>query len=115
IQHPDARVRQIRVLERQERLGHALELAVKVQKAPVNEAESQQTARILPRLCRKLEIASPSSLTALAATQTHITPTETDEMTLAAQAESVEQDVVLALHTPEAPVYFVENGLVNSL
>ncbi|MFY0665190.1 MAG: VRR-NUC domain-containing protein [Natronospirillum sp.] len=115
LRHPEARVRQIRVLERQERLSHALELALEVQKTPANEAESQHMARILLRLSRKLKIALPSSSPTHAAAPTRITPTETDEMTLAPLTECVERDVVVALHTAEAPVFFVENGLINSL
>jgi hypothetical protein len=54
--HPEARLRTIRVLEKLERYGEAAELLTQVRQAPASELEVQLSARILPRLSRKLGV-----------------------------------------------------------
>ncbi len=105
--YPGARARLIRVLERQEDYAQAMELASAAQQAPESPAEHQHLLRVLPRLRRKLgEPALPK-----------VKPHEVTRLDLALPQplESVETSVQLHLSTPEAPVHYVENGLINSL
>ena len=105
--YPGARARLIRVLERQEDYAQAMELASTAQQAPESPAEHQHLLRVLPRLRRKLgEPALPK-----------VKPQEVSRLDLALPQplESVESCVQLHLSTPEAPVHYVENGLINSL
>lgn len=105
--YPGARARLIRVLERQEDYAQAMELASAAQQAPESAAEQQHLLRVLPRLRRKLgEPALPK-----------IKPHEVTRLDLALPQplESVETCVQMHLSTPEAPVHYVENGLINSL
>lgn len=105
--YPGARARLIRVLERQEDYAQAMELASAAQQAPESAAEHQHLLRVLPRLRRKLgEPALPK-----------VKPHEVSRLDLALPQplESVETSVQMHLSTPEAPVHYVENGLINSL
>ena len=52
--HPEARVRQVRVLERSEQWDRAQALALELAASPANAQEQQALARMLPRLARKL-------------------------------------------------------------
>ncbi|MCK3832570.1 VRR-NUC domain-containing protein [Pseudomonas fluorescens] len=106
--YPGARARLIRVVERQEDYARALALATAAQQAPESAAEQQHLLRVLPRLRRKLgEPALPKAK-----------PQAVARLDLAlAQAPlmSVEYCVQAHLNEPEAPVHYVENGLINSL
>src|SRR6185369_7945359 len=55
--YPGARVRAVRVLERQDLWESAAALAEQAEAAPEDEVERQQLARILPRLRRRLGVA----------------------------------------------------------
>jgi hypothetical protein len=79
--------------------------------APVNEEEAQRAARTLGRLRgQRATRAKPGASDALHAAATI-------EMTLpcASSGLRVEEAARLALTTPEAPVFYVENTLINSL
>lgn len=108
-QHPQARIRHVRVLERSEQWSAALELASHIARQPANGLEVQALARMLPRLQRKLggppqprrakpqvslvELQLPAELAAL----------------------GVEQAVQLHLGQGGGQVHYVENTLFNSL
>lgn len=103
---PEARLRQIRVLEAQQAFEAALVIAGQAADAPVNAAESQALQRVLPRLRRKLggaphrrsNVADPVRL----------------DLSLP-RASSVERAVAQHLSRDDAPVCYVENVLVNGL
>jgi hypothetical protein len=106
---PGARARAIRVLEKHERFDQAHALLSLAQAAPENEAERQHLSRIAPRLARRLGHAR-----------------------LAARAKPAVQRIDLCLPLPDgerwvegavrehlaradAPVFYVENALANTL
>lgn len=106
---PGARHRRMRVLERCDRFDEALALASAAERSPESEAESQHVARLLPRLQRRLQ------LPALRPERAAVVPR--DLLTLARPREpfAVEYAVRDHLDRPHAPVYYVENALINSL
>lgn len=107
-QHPEARLRSIRVLERQAEYQQAMTLADAAEQAPLTDAEYQQLQRSIARLRRKLGLAArprPKSKV----------PERLDLNLPREDATSVEFKVVEHLHNPEAPVYYVENTLINGL
>ncbi|WP_443699469.1 VRR-NUC domain-containing protein [Pseudomonas sp.] len=107
--YPGARARLIRVLERQEDYAQAMALACAAQEAPESPAEQQHLLRVLPRLRRKLG----------APALPKVKPREVTRLDLALPLPeplmSVEYCVQAHLSEPDAPVYYVENGLINSL
>jgi hypothetical protein len=106
--YPGARLRTVRVLERCSEIKEAAALAEAAASAPESEAESQALQRILPRLKRKLGLAK-------AGTRSRIQP---DELALTlpfAVDMSVEHAVCLHFSQADAPVFYVENTLLNSL
>ncbi|MCK1786839.1 VRR-NUC domain-containing protein [Pseudomonas sp. TNT11] len=107
--YPGARSRLIRVLERQEDYAQAMALACAAQEAPESPAEQQHLLRVLPRLRRKLG----------APALPKVKPREVTRLDLALPLPeplmSVEYCVQAHLSEPDAPVYYVENGLINSL
>jgi hypothetical protein len=135
-QHPEARLRAIRVLEKLERFAAAAELLTRVLEAPASELEAQRSARILPRLNRKLGI---KELHQPPRRRRHSHSWEELELELPHPAERrglqrqpapqrapsaqrppippqrVELAVAEHLTTPEAPVLYVENTLLNTL
>ena len=106
---PGARSRLIRVLERQEDYAQAMALACAAQEAPESPAEQQHLLRVLARLRRKLG----------APALPKVKPREVTRLDLALPlpepSMSVESCVQAHLSEPDAPVYYVENGLINSL
>ena len=106
--YPGARERAIRVLERCEQLEAALQLALVAEAAPESEHEAQQLQRILPRLRRAL--GGPASRRASIAQ-----PQRIDLILPKLEAMSVERAVREHLTSCAAPVYYVENALINSL
>ncbi|MFC0336086.1 VRR-NUC domain-containing protein [Kushneria avicenniae] len=104
--HAEARIRHIRVLERLGEHGRALALCLEARETPTSEAERQQAGRIQPRLHRALGMAKPSD--ALEA------PVNRYDLVLP-RSPSVERAVREFLETPEAPVFYVENTLINAL
>jgi hypothetical protein len=107
--YPGARARAIRVLEKDERLGLAYEWLQRAQAAPESEAERQQLLRMAPRLRRKLgHMREPAS---------RPTPVERIDLVLPMPGEEwwVEGVVRDHLWQDEAPCFYVENALANSL
>lgn len=106
--YPGARERAIRVLERHGQPEAALHLALTAQAAPESEHEAQQLQRILPRLRRTL--GEPATLRSSTAQPERI------DLILARPNEmSVERVVREHMNRDDAPVYYVENALINSL
>lgn len=103
---PEARVRRVRVLESQARFEAALKLAEQAAAAPFNAVESQFLERILPRLKRKL---GRPRVKPDPAPETHRLDLELP------RSPSVELAAARHLSTPGAPVYYVENTLINAL
>lgn len=108
-QHPQARIRRIRVLERSEQWDQAHALATEVAQQPAGPIEVQALTRILPRLRRKLggppQPRRVKTLTGLTELQ----------LPLEQAALGVEQAVQLHLEQEGGQVHYVENTLFNSL
>ncbi|KAF2407439.1 VRR-NUC domain-containing protein [Pseudomonas antarctica] len=107
--YPGARSRLIRVLERQENYAQAMALACAAQQAPQSAAEQQQVLRVLPRLRRKLGEPALPKVKPRPVTRLDLA------LTLPEPLMSVEYCVQAHLSAPDAPVHYVENGLINSL
>ena len=107
--YPGARARAIRVLEKDEQPRAAFELLQTAQAQPESEAERQQLLRIAPRLARKLGHARPAATLAAQAERIDL------HLPLPAEPSYVECVVRDHLHSAQAPVYYVENALINSL
>jgi hypothetical protein len=107
--HPDARWRAIRMLELAERFGEAHASASAALALPGSHAEAQRLARMLRRLERRLG----------SAPKPHKRPVRPERMDLIVPApragESVEYIALKLVAVPKAPVYYVENTLINSL
>lgn len=107
--YPGARLRAIRSLELAGRHRDAFDLASHAQATSEGSAEAQKLERIAKRLERKLGLPARSRLT-------RAYPERVDLIvTPASGAESVEQIVRDYLNESDAPVYYVESGLINSL
>ena len=116
--HPEARVRAARVLEKLDRLEEATELATRVQQHPANEFETQLCARLLPRLQRKL--AAQRNVSAIGPSALHRLARRgwgTLELELPQPNPPQRVELVVREHlgTPDAPVLYVENTLLNAL
>ncbi|NRR30599.1 VRR-NUC domain-containing protein [Oxalobacteraceae bacterium] len=107
--YPGARARAVRVLEKDGRHADAFSLLRLAQQAPESEAERQQLLRIAPRLARQLGHAAPA--------RAKPAPVRRIDLNLPPPTEPtyVEWVVREHLHRAEAPVYYVENALINSL
>jgi hypothetical protein len=106
--YPEARARHIRVLELRHRWREALALAETARKAPVDEAEIQRLERMLPRLRRKAGTGPTVKASRSRPPSLHLElpgPSDAGVERLAAQA----------LTSASAPVYYVENTLINAL
>ncbi|AMV45650.1 VRR-NUC domain-containing protein [Paraburkholderia caribensis] len=106
---PGARHRRMRVLERGGRDEAALALALQAAALPESEEEQQRVARMLPRLQRRLGVAAPKPADVRAAQRGML------EMPRPLEPVAVEYAVRDHLSTPDAPVHYVENALINSL
>jgi VRR-NUC domain/Fanconi anemia-associated nuclease SAP domain len=107
--YPGARARAIRVLEKDEQPRAAFDLLQQAMAAPESEAERQQLLRMAPRLARKLGHAKPPP----------VTPARPLRIDLSLPAPDVPDYVEFVvrdhLARADAPVYYVENALINSL
>lgn len=121
---PGARHRRIRVLERSERFDAALELALHAEASPESEEEQQRVARMLPRLRRKLGEPAVRVHAGRAAERSTLVlpgPQASPLQHAPGPAEAVhapqpvEYLVRDHLTCEAAPVYYVENALINSL
>lgn len=107
--HPGARLRAIRTLEVDDQHGEALEWARLALQAPESCAEQQRLARVVRRLERRLGLPCRTLKRA-------VRPERLDLIVPAPLAgESVEHVALKVVSEPTAPVYFVENTLINSL
>ena len=109
--YPGARLRRIRILEKERRIAEALALAQEALLAPENASESQHLERSLPRLHRKSGLPRLPPATRLPVTETHLVlpqPTEAFYVEEVARAHYAQADAA-------SQVYYVENGLINSL
>lgn len=104
-----ARGRQIRLLEKLGQPSCALTLANAALLAPESAEEGQQLARIMPRLQRKLGqvVARASKSAELPRIDLVVLRPE--------DGRCVERVVQQCLATDQAPVYYVENTLINGL
>ncbi|OPA89609.1 nuclease [Pseudomonas fluorescens] len=107
--YPGARSRLIRVLERQADYVQAMALASAAQQAPESAAEHQHLLRVIPRLQRKLGGPAVPRSKPCEVTRLDL------ELALPEPLMSVEYCVQAHLSEPDAPVHYVENGLINSL
>ncbi|MGO4475018.1 VRR-NUC domain-containing protein [Massilia sp. 2TAF26] len=106
---PGARSRAMRVLEKDEKFDQAYALFCQANEAPENEAERQHLLRIGPRLARKLGHVTPKARRTSKAARLDLNlPVPSGEW-------RVEGVVLGHLHRDEAPVYYVENTLANTL
>lgn len=105
---PAARIRAVRVLEQDAQPAPAFELAMRVLQSAPREEERQQLARMLPRLRRKLGLA-PAPAAALRAAERR------DLVLAPVDGLAVESVVQAHLQDARAPVFYVENALINSL
>lgn len=106
---PGARGRAIRVLEKDGQYGRAYELLCKARQAPESDAERQQLARILPRLARKLGHEKTPSRRNPAVNRLDLS------LPMPQQDWRVEGVVRDHLASQDAPVFYVENALINAL
>jgi hypothetical protein len=108
--HPEARIRAIRVLEKLERLQEAAELLGRVRQQPASELEAQLAARILRRLSRKCGEQEP-----IQNREPHHWDTLELQLPYPDPPQAVEIAVSEYLSAPHAPVLYVENTLLNAL
>lgn len=106
---PGSRQRRVRVLERCERFDAALALADEAAREPENEAQAQQIARMLPRLRRR------AGLPTARAPRAQEIPRGCVELAHPGVPYPVEYVARDHLSRADAPVFYVENALVNSL
>jgi len=110
--YPGARLRLVRVLERSGDVARALTHAQTALGAAQSEEERQCLTRMLPRLQRLGGAAGrPARAPALAGA----VPTSTITLDPLDGTLSVERLVQAHLHREDAPVFYVENTLVNAL
>lgn len=102
----EARIRQLRVLERLGEHQAAFELAIKALDSAPNETEHQALARLLPRLRRRLKLPNVPS---------EPEPAHERWDLVLPGPQSVERAVVEVLSAPRAPVCYVENTLITGL
>ncbi|MGO1463075.1 MAG: VRR-NUC domain-containing protein [Oleiphilaceae bacterium] len=105
--HREARLKRLRLLERMKRFDEAWALATRWQGTELSDAEAQGLARILKRLAAK--VGAPVSPAPQNPEIREFT------LTLPQTAGSVEGVVENYLSTPQAPVFYVENTLINGL
>ncbi|MEQ9547185.1 MAG: VRR-NUC domain-containing protein [Marinobacter sp.] len=106
--HREARLKQLRLLERMKRFDEAWDIARYWHTGDLSDAEAQGLARILKRLAPKMGAAPPVVET----------PPPIREFTLTLpkpEIASVELTAQQHLETDEAPVFYVENTLINGL
>jgi len=105
--HREARLKQLRLLERMKRFDEAWAIAAEWQNDELSDAEFQGLARILKRLAVKVGEPAPSA--------PQVPEIREFTLTLPQTAGSVEAVVRDHLSTPEASVFYVENTLINGL
>ncbi|MFC5547636.1 VRR-NUC domain-containing protein [Massilia aerilata] len=110
---PGARSRAMRVLEKDEKFDQAYALFCAAEQAPESEAERQHLLRIGPRLARKLGHAKVKARKAPPPARLDL---NLPRISTGPGGEWRVEGVVLEhLHRDEAPVFYVENTLANTL
>lgn len=107
--YPGVRLRTIRVLEKNNQAQLAAQWLEKAMQAPESEAEYQQLCRIAPRLNRKLQLPPLAPVNKTPIPEIHLRLPAPDSSFF------VEGTVRDYLHQDDTPVFYVENGLINSL
>ncbi|TCS39322.1 VRR-NUC domain-containing protein [Paucimonas lemoignei] len=107
--YPDARLRTIRVLEKLGNFHAAYDLAVAAQANPENDEEAQKLQRVMPRLVRKLGLPRLPAAAVVPFDEWNL------HLPFPVGLSSVEEEVRRHLHRTEAPAFYVENCLINSL
>lgn len=107
--HAQARIRQVRVLERSEQWQQAHELALALAAAPLNPLETQALQRMLPRIARKL--GGPPQ------PRRRPAPLELIELNLPREQAALGVEEAVRQHLAQAggQAHYVENTLFNSL
>lgn len=106
--HREARLKQLRLLERLQRHREAWAIACDWQNQELSDAEAQGLARILKRLASRLGQTPPPPPAK--------PPIREFALELSKPVSgTVEYAVQAHLHRDEAPVFYVENTLINSL
>ncbi|MCD5995471.1 VRR-NUC domain-containing protein [Pseudomonas sp. CDFA 602] len=106
--YPGARSRQIRVLERNAEYVEAMVLLEQARLAPESDAEVQHLSRVLPRLQRKLGLATERKRPARVVSRLDLQVPQLPGL-------GVEQLIRLQLQEEGGEVHYVENTLINSL
>jgi tetratricopeptide (TPR) repeat protein len=106
--HRESRLRQLRLLERQKQYQQAWDIARQAADQPRNDAEVQGLKRLMSRLARKLDQPLPARKARPAIPAFTLTLDNP-------HSHSVEWRTLEHLHTPESPVAYVENTLINGL
>jgi hypothetical protein len=106
---PGARARAIRVLEKDGQLAQAFALLSVAEQAPESEAERQHLMRMAPRLRRALGHEKPARRKSASISRLDL------KLPMPQQDWWVEGVVRDHLAEPEAPVFYVENALINTL
>ena len=106
--HREARLRQLRLLERQKRFEEAWTGAQAAMNEPRSDGEAQALKRLLSRLAKKLNSPHPEASPRPAIPRFTLT-LENPE------GHSVEWRTMEHLSEPEAPVAYVENTLITGL
>ncbi len=106
---PRAQIRAVRLLERQGRWQEAWDRLLLIEPACAEEPARQQWERLRQRLSRRLGCAAPARRAR--------SPWPTLHLELPRPAEPVAVESLAAEHltAPDAPVFYVENALLNSL
>src|SRR4051812_45364640 len=107
-EYAGARLRSIRLLERLGEVDSALQLAFAVREQPADETEAQHISRMWPRLQRKAGFKTTRSRRAPG------WPTFQLVLPVTERPDHLEGATGAAISTPESPVHYVENGLLNS-
>ncbi|HZX27680.1 MAG TPA: VRR-NUC domain-containing protein [Telluria sp.] len=105
---PGARARAVRVLEKDAQYGAAHQLLAEALAQPESDAERQHLLRIAPRLQRKLGLPKAAAPRARVERMDLNLPMPEDDWWV----EGVVRD---HLHDDAAPVFYVENTLINGL
>lgn len=121
--HPGARLRRVRVCERMGRFNDAMTIALAAEASPESEEERQRIARMLPRLRRHApDYSGLSADQSQRGSQCRAREFACVEQALVeyvlelpASAMQVEYAVQDYWNTDTAPVFYVENALINSL
>ena len=106
--YPGARARAIRVLEKDEQFEAAHALLLQAEAQPESDAERQQVLRMAPRIRRKLGMTAPRQAKPPVVRLDLVLPQPGEEWWV----EGIVRD---HLHRDDAPVFYVENTLINSL